>query len=109
MKQHSQSVIVRLDLLTKSEFSRQFHVNRKTLDMLIAEKMLDIEIICHVAFVSIKDMAVVDNALQYKSRNPQSWHKETPLRMPKKKNNESFDVRMDIEFEEFERIHNNTG
>jgi hypothetical protein len=105
-KQFTQNVIVRKDLMSKSTFSKVYKVDRKTLDKLIVNNMLNVEIIGHLAFINITDEVVIQNALQYRSRNPRQWHKETPLRQKKKTKNETFDERMDREFEEFEREHN---
>ena len=93
---------MRKDIISKSEFSRRYKIDRKTLDKLIVERMLNIEIVGTLAFINISDPAVIDNALAYRSRNPRDWQASTPIRR-KKSSLDTFDSRMDEAFEAFER------
>jgi len=65
-----QKVIIRDDLLSKSEFARQFSISRSKLDQLIIDRMVPVEVISGVSYVNIANKSVILNALQYNtSRN----------------------------------------
>jgi len=85
--------VVRKDLLTKSEFARKYKVSRTKLDYLIAENLLSTEIISGVAYISISDKAILDNALQYKTERSGTWSRQHNYKpyMPKSEQDMQFE------------------
>jgi|WetSurSiteA1Bulk_404760.scaffolds.fasta_scaffold41258_2 hypothetical protein len=93
-KQPVTVAITRDDLLNISEFSRRFNTSRVKVYRLIAENMLNTEIICGVTYISIADKAVISNAMQYKTSHPGQWSRNHDNKIPIIKGSEQ-----DMEFE----------
>jgi len=86
--------LVRTDLMSKSEFSRAHKISRVKLDELIADNMLNTELISGVSYISVKDKAVLDNAMSYKNERPGTYSRHYDNKMPIPKCSEQ-----DMEFE----------
>lgn len=89
-----QKIIIRTDLLSKSDFSRRYEISRSKLDELIRDNMLQIEVISGVSYINISDKTILDNALQYKTVRQGAFPRSPGFKMPVIKGSEQ-----DMEFE----------
>jgi len=97
--------IERLDLVTKSEFSRRFSIPRTRLDMIIQAGLLDTEEICQVKYINITNRELISEALRYQFWTPKATRPPAGLRPRKRKSKkpraETPDEKFDREWKEF--------
>lgn len=74
--------IVRTDLLSKLEFSQKFKISRVKLDELIRANMLPTEEIAGIKYISVKDRAIIDAALRYKTVRSGTYTRKHDFKMP---------------------------
>jgi len=70
-----QSVVVRHDLMSKSNFSRKYSVSRSTLDNMIQSGLLPGEQIDNVFYINVSKPSVIKNALENREYRPGTWHR----------------------------------
>lgn len=88
-------------LYTISAFSRKWNTSRKRVYSLLNDKMLDSVTISGVIFIDTSDKAVLENAmLSGSSRAKSNFIAHSK---PKISENDTFDSRMDKDFEQWER------
>jgi hypothetical protein len=97
--------IVRTDLVSKMMFSKEYKMSRSKLDQIIAAGELPTEEICGIMYISIKDSNAIANALLYRCRSPQDWHKSSdytvkPKKRKKKYPHQEFEDQMERDWRE---------
>ena len=94
-----QKTIIRNDIICKAAFCRKFHVSAHKLNDLIADGMLQIEVISHIPYISIADRAVLDAALSYKSRHQGSWARGGTANYKKTYSSNTWEAQMERDWE----------
>jgi len=88
-----QKVIIRDDLLSKSDFSRKYGISRSTLDNMIQSGLLPGEQIGNVFYINVSKSSVIKNALENREYRPGTWHRTHNIKsyMPKSEEDWEFE------------------